>query len=79
MSKHKTYIDFWWDKDTKHIGLNNYKKAWKENGNPPMFCIRTNGGRRKNGDKCLDFFIYFGYWIFNYTNFNLQNEVTDDE
>lgn len=72
MATHKVYLDIWWSKDTKHIGLLNFKKPWKEVGNEPIWRITTNGGRRKNGDKCFDFFINFGYLIFNYTNFNLQ-------
>ena len=71
---HKKYIDFWWSKGTKNITLINYKKPWKENGNPPMFCIKTNGAKKRNGDTCLDFSIYLGYLIFNYTNFNLQRK-----
>lgn len=72
MVTYKKYLDIWWDKNTKHIGLLNYKEPWKEVGNKPIWGIRTNSGRRKNGDKCFDFFIHFGYLIFNYTNFNLQ-------
>lgn len=72
MATHKVYLDIWWDKDTKHIGLLNYKEPWKEVGNKPIWGVRTNGGRRKNRDKCFDFYIHIGYLIFNYTNFNLQ-------
>ena len=72
MARHKTYVNYWWDKDTKHIGLHNYKAPWKENGNPPMFCIRTNGAKRKNGDKNFDLFIHLGYWILNYSDFDFQ-------
>ena len=72
MAKYKEYLDIWWAKNTKHIGLLNYRESWKEVGNKPMWGIRTNGGRRKNGDTCFDFFVHFGYLIFNYTNFNLQ-------
>ena len=79
MSRHKTYIDFWWCKGTKHIGLYNYKAPWKENENPPMFCIRTNGAKKKNTDKCLDVFIHFGYLILNYTDFDLQKARINDE
>lgn len=74
MSRHKTYFDIWWAKGTKNIALRNYKKPWMENGNPPMWGIRTNGAKKKNGDNCLDLFIHLGYLIFNYTNFNLQNK-----
>lgn len=72
MAKCKKYLDIWFAKGTKHIGLINYKKPWKENGNKPMWEIRTNGARKKNGDTCLDFFIHLGYLVFNYTNFELQ-------
>ncbi len=72
MTSYKTYIDKWWAKDTKHIGLYNYKEPWKENGNKPMWKIRTNGTRKRNGDNAFDFYIHFGYLIFNYTNFDLQ-------
>lgn len=71
---HKKYIDFWWSKGTKNITLINYKKPWKENNISPMFCIKTNGAKKKNGDTCLAFSIYLGYLIFNYTNFNLQGK-----
>ena len=69
---YKTYFDKWWNHDLKHISLLDYTQPWKENGNKPMFCIRTNGAKKKNGDTCFDFFIHFGYLIFNYTNFDLQ-------
>lgn len=72
MASYKTYIDKWWAKDTKNISLISYKKPWKENGNKPIWKIRTNGGRKRNGDNCFDFFIHLGYLVFNYTNFNLQ-------
>lgn len=71
---HKKYINIWWAKDTKNITVINYKKPWKMADNPPIWKIRTNGGRRKNGDKCLDFFIHLGYLVINYTNFDLQRE-----
>lgn len=72
MAKYKKYLDIWFAKGTKHIGLLNYKEPWKEVGIKPMWEIRTNGGKRKNGDTCFDFFIHFGYLVFNYTNFELQ-------
>ena len=70
--KHEVIFDKWWDNGNKNISLLNYRKSWKENGNPPMFCVRTNGAKKKNGATCFDFLIYFGYLILNYTNFNLQ-------
>ena len=70
MAKHKKYIDIWLGK--KNISLINYKAPWKENGNPPMFNITTNGAKRKKGDTCLDIQIYFGYLVFTYTDFDLQ-------
>lgn len=69
--KHEVIFDKWWDNGNKNISLLNYRKTWKENGIKPIFRIRTNGARKKNGDKCFDFFIYFGYLVFNYTHFNL--------
>ena len=72
MATHKVYFQKWWNNDTKQISLMNYKKPWKEYGNKPMYCIRTNGAKKKNGDTCFDLHIHFGYLIFNYTNFNLQ-------
>lgn len=52
--------------------LDNFKAPWKENGVKPQFFIRTNGAKRKNGDNCYSFTIAFIWWMFNYTNFNLQ-------
>lgn len=74
-TKHKVIFQVWNKKSTKVISLMNYKEPWKENGNPPMFCIRNNGGRRKKGDKCFDFYIHIGYLIFNYCNYDLQKNV----
>lgn len=71
---HEVIFDKWWDNDNKNISLLNYRKPWKENGNPPMFRIRTNGAKKKNGDSCFDLFIHFGYLILIYTNFNLQGK-----
>ena len=75
MAKHKKYIDLWFDHCRKNITLINYREPWKENGNPPMFKIRTNGAKKKNGDACFDFELYIGYLVFNYTNFDLQRKT----
>lgn len=63
----------WWAKGTKCFSIRNYKKFWKENGNKPRISFHSNGGKKKNGDKCLDVNLTVGYTIFNYTNFDLQN------
>ena len=68
----KFIFEKWWDKGTKVFQVTNYKKSWKINGNKPKFRIYTNGGKRKNGDKCFDLIIIIGYTVFNYVNFNLQ-------
>lgn len=73
MSYHKVIFEKWFDKDNRVISLINFKKPWKENGNPPMFKIRTNGGRKRHGDNCFDFYIHFGYLVFNYCHYNMQN------
>lgn len=56
----------------KNWTLTNYKAPWNENGVKPQFFIRTNGAKRRNGDTCFDLSIAFMWWIFNYTNFDLQ-------
>jgi len=67
----KKVFEKWWDKDTKNFSINNYKEAWKENGNKPRLKFHTNGSKKKNEkDTCLDVSIIIGYTIFNYTNFN---------
>ena len=72
MSKgYKDYIDKWWDNDNKNFRIANYRESWKDQGGP-LFCIHTNGAKRKNGDTCFDFTIIIGYILINYTNFNLQ-------
>lgn len=72
MTVHKTYFDRWWKRNTKHIGLYNYKVPWKEIGQKPIWRIRTNGASRKNGDTCFDLTIFLGYIVFNYTNWDWQ-------
>ena len=66
---YKTYFSIWFDE--KNIQLINYKKPWKEYGIRPMFKIKTNGAKRKNGDKCFTLTIYFGYLVLSYANYNL--------
>lgn len=68
---HVTIFQFWLCNTTKQISLINFKNSWSKNGTGRIFRIRDNGGRRKNGDSCYDFFIEFGYLSFNYTNFAL--------
>lgn len=68
----KVIFQKWWNNSNKQFSIINFKKPWKEVGNPPLFRFRTNGGRRKNGDRCLDVFLEIGYTVFNYTNFDLQ-------
>jgi hypothetical protein len=70
----KEIYEKWWDNGNKVFQITNYKKVWKGVGNPPLFRFRTNGAKKKNGDKCLDVFLEIGYTVFNYTNFNLQNK-----
>ena len=69
-----TIFEIWWKKNTKCFSIRNHRKEWKKAGNKPMFCYRTNGAKRKNGDRCLDVHLHIGYTIFNYTNFDLQKE-----
>lgn len=52
----------------------NYTDAWKESGNKPCVAIRTNGARKRKGDRCLDVSITIGYIVINYVNFNLQGK-----
>ena len=63
----KILFEKWWKKGNKKIGLIYYP-----NWDRPHYQIYTNGGKKKNGDKCFDFIIDFGYLHFSYTNFNLQ-------
>lgn len=68
----KNIFEKWWDNGNKVFQVTNYKKSWIEVGNPPLLRFRTNGAKKKNGDKCLDTHLEIGYTVFNYTNFNLQ-------
>lgn len=70
----KKIINIWWKHGTKNFSITNYKKAWKENGIKPKLYAHTNGGKRKNGDRCYDASLIIGYTIFNYTNFSLQRK-----
>lgn len=62
----------WFSNGTKCFQIIDYKKSWKEYGNPPMFKFRTNGAKRKNGDSCLDVTLIIGCLNINYTDFDLQ-------
>lgn len=68
----KKIYEKWWENGNKVFQITNYKKSWKEVGNPPLLRFRTNGARKNKGDKCLDVHLEIGYTVFNYTNFNLQ-------
>lgn len=70
----KIIFEKWWKNATKSFSIINYKKSWKEVGNPPLLRFRTNGAKKKNGDNCLDVHLEIGYTVFNYTNWNLQNK-----
>lgn len=70
----KMIYEKWWSNDTKVFQIADYSKSWKEVGNPPLFRFRTNGARKRKGDKCLDVFLEIGYIVINYTNFNLQGD-----
>lgn len=70
----KKIFEKWWRHNTKSLSIINYKKAWKENGNKPRLAFWTNGAKKKAGDRCLDVTLIIGYTIFNYTNWDLQNE-----
>lgn len=68
----KVLFENWWDKGDKCFHIINYKKSWKEAGNPPILRFRTNGAKKRNGDTCLDVHLEIGYTVINYTNWNLQ-------
>ena len=68
----KVIFQKWLKNSSKQFSIINYKKAWKEVGNPPLLRFRTNGAKKKNGDGCLDVFLEIGYTVFNYTDFDLQ-------
>jgi len=68
----KVLFEKWWSEGNKYFHIINYKQSWKEVGNPPLFRLRTNGAKKKNGDTCLDLHLEIGYTVFNYTNWNLQ-------
>ena len=72
-------FEFWWRNDTNVFQATNYKKSWKECGNKPRLFVYSNGGKRKNGDKCFSVTLIIGYTIFNYTNFDLQKRVKGGE
>lgn len=70
----KEIFKLWWAEKDRVFVITNYKKSWKEIGNPPLFRFRSNGAKKKNGDKCLDVSLVIGYTEFNYINFNLQKD-----
>ena len=67
----RVIFEKWWSKDTKVFSIVNYRQAWKEVGNKPRIAFFENGGRKKNGDRCLDVHLIIGYTVFNYCNYNL--------
>lgn len=69
----KYIFEKWWDNHTKLFQITNYRKAHKEWGGKPMFTIRSNGAKKKNGCTCLDVSIWIGYTCFNYVDWDLQN------
>jgi len=68
-------IDKWFSQGNKNFSIINYKNVWKEVGNKPRLEFRTNGAKKRNGDKCLDVTLTIGYTVINYTNFDLQGDV----
>ena len=44
----KKIYEKWGDNGNKVFQITNYKKSWKEVGNPPLFRFRTNGARKSN-------------------------------
>lgn len=68
----KKIYEKWWDNGNKVFQITNYKKSWKEVGNPKLFRFRTNGAKKRKGDKCLDVHLEIGYIVINYCKFNLQ-------
>ena len=71
-------IDKWFLNGNKNFSIINYKKVWKDVGNKPRLSFRTNGARKRKGDKCLDVNIIIGYIVINYTNFNLQGDLKNE-
>ena len=74
----KKILEIWWKNCSRCFQITNYKKAWKEHGNKPRLSLHHNGGKRKNGDSCFDISLIIGYTIFNYTNFDLQRERSEN-
>ena len=69
----KKIFERWFNKrghnSTKCISLY-YFEGWDK----PKFEIYTNGGKRRDGDKCFDLNIHIGKLAFCYTNWDLQKE-----
>lgn len=78
--KHQNGFTIWFNRmncngkqfHSKSFSINNYRKAWIENGNKPRIKYHENGGRRRNNDKCFDCSLIVGYTIFNYINWQIQ-------
>lgn len=70
----KVIFQKWWNGHSSVFSIINYRKAWKDVGNPPLFRFRTNGATKKNGATCLDVHLEIGYTVINYTNFNFNSK-----
>lgn len=65
------FFEIWFCNSERVISLRNYKKFWKQfDDNKGMYRITSNGARKGTNDSCYDLHIHFGYFIFNYVNFN---------
>ena len=49
----KKIFEKWWNNGNKVFEIINYKKEWKEVGNPTLLRFRTNGAKRKNKSALL--------------------------
>lgn len=75
----KILFEKWWDNGSKVFQIINYKESWEKNGNKPRVNFFENGGRKRNGDNCLDIHLIIGYTIFNYCNYALNKRRVADE
>lgn len=66
----KAYYGYYHSRSFKFSWM---RKIWKQNKVKPFWGYRDNGGKKSNGDKCLDATIGLGYLQLNYVNYNLQN------
>ncbi len=71
----KTLFEYWWNNGDKVLAIYNFSTSWKLNGIKPKIKFRTNGAKKRNGDKCLDASVTIGYVVINYVNFNLQGKT----